>query len=159
MANVQNRSLRPGQSLFIEGESPRSMFLITKGTVAIRKSKGSAFVEIAKLNTNEVVGEMSFFDRQPRSASAFALTDLDVTEIPFEALDKLFSATPPYLKAMISTMADRLRKANETIKRLQKNTVTEGEGVEAHASEDLDAATALAAASAAFDSSSEPTKD
>ncbi len=154
MANAQNRTLRPGQSLFIEGESPRSMFLITKGTVAIRKSKGSAFVEIAKLNSNEVVGELSFFDRQPRSASAFALTDVEVTEIPFEALDKLFGTTPPYLKAMIAAMADRLRKANEIIKRLQKNTVSEGDGVQAATTEDLDAATALAAASTAFDQGS-----
>jgi CRP-like cAMP-binding protein len=114
--------------------------------------KGAAFVEIAKLYSNEVLGELSFFDRQPRSASAFAMTDVEVTEIPFDALDKLFASTPPYLKAMISAMSDRLRKANDVIKRLQKSTVAEGEGLEISATDELDAATALAAAASALDS-------
>jgi CRP/FNR family cyclic AMP-dependent transcriptional regulator len=148
-----SRTIRPGQPLFTEGEIPKSLFLITKGTIAIRKMKGAAFVEIARLYSNEIVGELSFFDRQTRSASAFALTEVEVTEIPFDSLEKLFASTPPYLKGMIAAMADRLRKANDMIKRLQKNTVTAGDAVEAHQEEVMDAAAALAVAAAALDGS------
>lgn len=119
MATVQ-RFFKPGQILFKEGDPSRSIFIIKKGTVSIRKAKGSAFVEIAKLYTNEVIGEMSFFDRLPRSASAFAATELEVMEITFESLDQIYAQVPDYLRTIMAAMADRLRKANEMIRKLQK---------------------------------------
>jgi CRP/FNR family cyclic AMP-dependent transcriptional regulator len=141
------KKLRPGQSLFQEGEMPRSLFLVTKGTLSIRKMKGAAYVEIARIYSNEVVGELSFFDRQPRSAAAFALTEVELTEIPFETLDKLFQGTPPYLKSMIAAMSERLRKADETIKRLQKASPEQGATITSSSDDDdFDAASALAAA-------------
>jgi CRP-like cAMP-binding protein len=117
------RFFKSGQFLFKEGEPSRSMFLIKRGTIAIRKMKGSAYVEIARVYANEVLGELSFFDRLPRSASAVAMTEVEVLEIRFDALDKIYGGVPDYMKSIMASVADRLRKANETIRRLQKNTV------------------------------------
>jgi len=151
------KKFRPGQALFQEGEMPRSLFLVIKGTLSIRKMKGAAYVEIARVYANEVVGELSFFDRQPRSAAAFALTEVEVTEIGFDALDKLFQSTPPYLKSMIAAMSDRLRKADDTIKRLQKSTPDQGSRVAPTNDDDeFDAASALAAADLAESPPSDP---
>lgn len=119
MGAVQ-RFFKPGQLLFKEGDPSRSIFIIKKGTVSIRKARGSAYVEIAKLYTNEVIGEMSFFDRLPRSAYAFAATELEVMEISFESLDQIYAQVPEYLRTIMAAMADRLRKANEMIRKLQK---------------------------------------
>ncbi len=125
---AMSKSFAPGQYLFHEGDPSNAMYLISKGTVSIRKYKGTAYVEIARLYSNEVLGELAFFDRQPRSASAVALTDVDVIELQFEALDKLFASTPDYMKTIIASVADRLRRANDTIRRLQKNMVSDLEG-------------------------------
>src|SRR4029079_5806958 len=122
MAAIQ-RFFRPGQYLFREGEPSHCMYLVKKGTVAIRKMKGAAFVEIARIYSNEVLGELSFFDRLPRSAAAIALTEVECLEITFEALDKIFEKVPPYFKTIIASMADRLRRADETIRKLQKDIV------------------------------------
>jgi len=153
MMPPQNKTYKPGQMLFSEGETPRSLFLVKRGTIAVRKLKGSGFVDIAKIHANEVVGELSFFDRQVRSASAFALTEVEVTEIPFEAFDKLFASLPSYFRVIVSSMAERLRKADEVIKRLQKTTVGQMDSVEASKEGELDAAGALAAAAAALEGS------
>ncbi|MGK5082693.1 cyclic nucleotide-binding domain-containing protein [Bdellovibrionota bacterium FG-1] len=117
------RSLKSGEYLFHEGDASHSMYLIKKGTIAIRKAKGSAFVELARAYTNEVVGELSFFDRQPRSAAAIATSPTDVQEITFESLDKIYKTVPDYLKTIMASVSERLRKADETIRRLQHNTV------------------------------------
>lgn len=112
------------------------MYLIKKGSVGIRKIKGAAYVEIAKLYSNEVLGELSFFDRLPRSASAVALSDVEVMEIKFDSLDKVYSNVPDYMKAIIACVADRLRKANDTIRRLQKNVIAEGDLVGSRGSDE-----------------------
>ncbi|MEK6705783.1 MAG: cyclic nucleotide-binding domain-containing protein [Candidatus Poribacteria bacterium] len=119
---------RPGQHLFHEDEPSDCIYLIKKGTVSIRKMKGSAYIEIGRLYSNEVLGELSFFDRQPRSAAAVALTEVETIEIKFQALDKIYDKVPDYMKTIISCVAERLRKANETIKRLQKNVVSDEVG-------------------------------
>jgi CRP/FNR family cyclic AMP-dependent transcriptional regulator len=139
------RQYRSGQSLFKEGESSRSMFLIKKGSVSVRKMKGSAFVEIARIYSNEVIGELSFFDRQPRSATAVATSDVEALEIDFVSLDKVYKNVPDYIKSIMNCVAERLRKANDTIRRLQKNVVLDEEAPKQAQSTEPDAAAILAA--------------
>lgn len=114
------RNYKSGQVLFEEGAASVSIFIIKKGAVSIRKIKGKHFVEIAKVQANEIIGELSFFDRQPRSATAVALMDVDALEIPFESMERIYNGIPDYLKAIMASLADRLRKANEQIRNLQK---------------------------------------
>src|SRR5688572_5490303 len=104
---------RPGQYLFREGDSSKSLFLLKRGSVAIRKRKGTAFVELARVYSNEVIGELSFFDKRPRSAAAIALTEVEALEIPFDSLEGIYKDVPDYIKTIISSVAERLRKADE----------------------------------------------
>lgn len=120
---------RPGEVLFKEGDASRSMYVIQKGTVAIRKMKGGGYVDLAKVYSNEVLGELAFFDRQPRSATAIALSEVEVLEIDFAALQKIYDSIPHYFKTILACVADRQRKSNETIKRLQRNLVSIKDGV------------------------------
>jgi len=95
------------------------MFLIIRGAIAVRRYKGEEYVELALLCANEVLGELSFFDRNPRSATAVAVTDVEVLEIQFEALDKVYATVPNYMQAIMASVAARLRTANDTIRQLQ----------------------------------------
>lgn len=142
------REFRPGHTLFVEGSPSSAMYLIQRGTVSIRKKRGSAQVEIARVYSNEVIGEISFFDRMPRSASAVALTQCRVLEIPFESLERIYSRVPDYLKTIIACVAERLRRANDTIRRLEKKIVADDSSeteLSAALDAELDAAAALAA--------------
>lgn len=132
---ASERYFRPGQVLFKEGDPSSSMFLLKKGSVAIRKRKGEAFIELARVYSNEVIGELSFFDRQPRSATAVALTEVECLELDFDSLDEVYVKVPEYLKTIMRAVAERLRKANDTIRRLQKQVVSEkGKGGQQSAS-------------------------
>ncbi len=118
--SATSRNYRQGDVLFREGDASTGMFLIKRGTVEIRKAKGSGHVVIARVYANEVIGELSFFDRQPRSATAVASSAVEAVEIPFAALEAMYKQVPDYLKAILGAVAERLRKSNETIRRLQK---------------------------------------
>lgn len=141
----QEKYYRPGQFVFREGEVSRSLFIIKKGTVSIRKMKGSAFVEIARVFSNEILGELSFFDRLARSASAIAITEVDAMEISFESLDKIYATVPDYMKTIIACMAERLRRADDTIRRLQKDVIKDEDAVDPHNRDNPSAADVLAA--------------
>jgi len=120
-----NQLFKPGQYLFHEGDPSEAIYLIREGTVSIRKMKGAAFTEIYRAHSNEVIGELSFFDRSPRSASAVALTEVDVVEISFKSLEDAYGKIPDFMKSFIITLSTRLRNANDLIKRLQKDFSTQ----------------------------------
>src|SRR5882672_8476019 len=107
---ASSKYLRPGQYVFHENDIAEALFLVKKGTVAIRKRKGSAFIELGRIYSNEIIGELSFFDGAPRSAAAIALTEVEALEIPFDALEKIFESVPGYLKTIVAAMAERLRR-------------------------------------------------
>jgi len=119
------RIYKTGQYLFKEGEPSNCIFIVKRGCISIRKVKGFAFVEIARIYQKEVIGELSFFDRLPRSAAAVAINEVEVTVIMFDDLDKIYNSIPDYLKSIMAAMADRMRKANETIRKLQKASVAD----------------------------------
>ena len=120
-----NHLFKPGQYLFKEGDPSEAIYLIREGTVSIRKMKGAAFTEVYRAHSNEVIGELSFFDRSPRSASAVALTEVDVVEISFKSLEDAYGKIPEFMKSFIITLSTRLRNANDLIKRLQKDFSTQ----------------------------------
>ena len=145
MAATQ-RQFRPGDFLFKEGTPSAALFVIKSGTVAIRKRKGGGYVEIARVYANEVLGELAFFDRLPRSAAAVALSQVEVIEIDFDSLDKIYKQIPPYFQTIMMCVANRLRKASERLQKLQRNVVDEDNDVETQKEEEkLDATTLLAA--------------
>lgn len=118
MAAIQ-KTFAKDSVIFHEGDNPTDIYIIKKGTISIRKRKMASFVEVAKIYQNEVLGEMSFFDRKPRSASAVCLSEVEVLEIPFEGLDKMYAGMPDYFKSIIASVVERLRKANTTIRKLE----------------------------------------
>lgn len=149
------KKLKAGEYLFREGDDAQSMYVVHKGTLSIQVRKGETPVELAKVNPNEVLGELAFFDRRARSASAVALTPVELTEIQFSALDRVYQSVPPYLQTIFSCVSQRLRKATDTIRQLSETQKGSPKDDSAHLSAllqvsvSLDAEAVMAAASAA----------
>lgn len=111
---------KAGEPLFREGDHAKSMYLIKMGKVSVRRSVVTGGqIEINQIGTNQIVGELSFFDRKPRSADAVALTSVEAIEIPFTAIDPMFKPAPDYMKKIITALAVRLREANDIIHELK----------------------------------------
>jgi CRP-like cAMP-binding protein len=122
---MNGKRYEKGEALFLEGDKPDALFLIRSGTVSVRRSVKAGpgeteTIELARIGENELIGEMAFFDRQERSASAVALTEVEAICLDFESLDKVYLAVPDYLKMIMATIVGRMRKANDRIRELQE---------------------------------------
>ncbi len=141
---AQPRTFKSGATVFTEGDVSNSIFIVKKGILAIRKKKGSGYVEMGRIHQGEVIGEMGFFDRKPRSATIVCDQDAELIEIDFESLDKIYQPVPDYIKSIVNALVDRLRRANETIRKLQDVKYAGkgggGDGGDSSGSDDLQAA-------------------
>lgn len=107
--------------LFREGDPPDAMYVIKSGKFAVVKAKSNSEIVLAEIGPGAMVGEMAFFDNKPRSASVKAVKDSEVIALPYKALHAQFANFPEWCKAIMRTVNDHLRNANQRIKQLEKN--------------------------------------
>ncbi len=115
------KNLKKGELLFKEGDTPEAMYVIKSGKITITKAKGQSEITLAELGPGDMVGEMAFFDSKPRSAGARAAQDTVIIELPFRALNAQLQTMPEWLKAIMRTVNNHLRNANQKIKNLEKS--------------------------------------
>ncbi len=63
----------------------------------------------------ELLGELSAIDGRPRSASAYALTDVDAQVVSRSDFQASITASPQAARDLMAILAARLRESDETI--------------------------------------------
>jgi CRP/FNR family transcriptional regulator, cyclic AMP receptor protein len=142
------RAIRAGSVIIEQGIPLDSVFILIDGQLQVY----SGSVEIARLLAGEIVGEISFVDSRPPTASVKAAVDSQVLAIPKAALraklQKDLGFASRFYLSLATFLADRLRMADARL--------SAGQGGADRAQEDLDELPAdmlenIALASARFD--------
>ena len=70
----------------------RALYLLTEGTVGVRLPRDEGAFKT--IEAPSVLGELAFFDGQPRSATLEAATDVEVVRLDLSAFDRLLEHEP-----------------------------------------------------------------
>src|SRR5215210_5744335 len=100
-----------GEVIFGEGDKGHNMYVIRSGEVVIERGEGRP---METLGTGGIFGEMALIDGSPRSATARAKSDCVVAPINEKSFLFLVHETPFFAIAVMRTLADRLRRMNES---------------------------------------------
>jgi CRP/FNR family transcriptional regulator, cyclic AMP receptor protein len=101
-------SVDAGEVLCEEGTTGHEFFLIVNGTASVRR-KGR---KVATLGPGKWFGELALLDRQPRSATIVAETDMDLLVLEQRHFLGLLDNTPTLARKMLGALASRLREAD-----------------------------------------------
>jgi CRP-like cAMP-binding protein len=105
----ETRLVPPGETIIVEGKTVDSLFLVLSGELQVHSNE----LDIARLQSGEIVGEISFVDSRAPLASVKAVTESNVLVIPGESLRaKLAKDTgfaSRFYRAIAIFLADRLR--------------------------------------------------
>ena len=112
MADDNEKVYSPGEVLCREGDEGREAFLIQSGRVRISTRRNNNDVVLAELGPGELVGEFSLIDREPRSATATALTTTRVLAIRGTRLDSFFKRSPELASSIVKLLVHKLREIN-----------------------------------------------
>jgi CRP-like cAMP-binding protein len=120
LGTVMRRRMLPRNTiLFRKGDPGDTMLLICSGQVRIfmRDDQGNE-ITFRTLGAGHSVGEFSLLDRKPRSASAVALTPLDVLILQREDFLRLLRERPMVGMELIRSIAERIRYTTSYLERL-----------------------------------------
>ncbi|MBF0342674.1 MAG: cyclic nucleotide-binding domain-containing protein [Nitrospirae bacterium] len=109
------QSYKDKQVVLKEGSYGEGTYLILQGKVRIIKTIQGELVEIATLDKGDYFGEMSFLDRQPRSASAVADGDVILGIIDKDFLEEEISKTSEEFRLLLYTLVERLRQTTSAL--------------------------------------------
>lgn len=113
MLGTEKIALKKDQILFLAEEENNDLYIIEKGKVMVFVQKGSEIIPIAYLMTDEYIGELSFFDNEPRSASILCMEDTDFIKISTQEMNDHF---PPWLKTIGLQLTKKIREGDELIR-------------------------------------------
>ena len=103
--------LKPGETIFKEGETAKELYVIRSGQVEIQLGNRL----LATLETNDIFGEMALIDSAPRSATAIAKTDVALVPISKKEFLALVTRAPTFALDVMSMLVRRLREANRAL--------------------------------------------
>lgn len=110
------RSFRRGSALFHAGQAGDRVFMITGGEVKLtRVTDAGKEVVLAIRGAGELLGELSAIDGRPRSASAYALTEVEAQVLTQRDFLAAVTASPEAARGLLEILAARLRESDETI--------------------------------------------
>lgn len=79
-----------GEEIFSQGDQASAIYFIKLGSVRIeQQTRTGNPIEVSNLGSGSHFGEMSFVDRQPRSASARTTERTELVIVPYEKLSLL----------------------------------------------------------------------
>ena len=109
--SIETLRVRAGGVIFREGEQADELFVIKSGYVRIQVGNRT----MADLRADNIFGEMALIDREPRSATAVAITDVELVPISEKQFLFLVSQTPHFALKVMRTLAQRLRVTNKAL--------------------------------------------
>ena len=124
LAMLQPVRLADMDLLFTEGEPGDTLHVVTGGVLSLRcETLGDEVVELARVSTGEVVGELAVISPAPRSASAVAIGPVTTLALPRSLLTSLLEERDPAAEALLRALTlrtcRRLRQTDARIAVLQ----------------------------------------
>ncbi|MGH1561160.1 Crp/Fnr family transcriptional regulator [Mumia sp. DW29H23] len=115
-SQMSSARLRRGEVLFHEGDEGDRLYIVTDGKIKLGRSSADGRENLlAILGPGQMFGELSLFDPGPRSATATAVTDSELTSLSHDDLTKWLNDHPNVSRALLGQLASRLRRTNDVV--------------------------------------------
>lgn len=107
------RFLNENEIVINYGDKGDFVYLVKSGKLKAFREENGQEVLLGYIQTGEFVGEMSYINGEPRSASVISLTPCELIEIPTHYFDIVLFSRPAWSKALVKTLSQRLKNSNE----------------------------------------------
>ena len=117
LLSVGRMELAPASTVIVPQSAPvENLFVITSGTAkVVMTGAAGREVTLEMLRPGDLISETSLLDGSPTTASVVALTDVQLLSLPRSEILQLLGRYPQLTLSLLSEMANRMRRAEETI--------------------------------------------
>jgi CRP/FNR family cyclic AMP-dependent transcriptional regulator len=111
---------KDGDIIFEEGSSGDWIYVVESGAVEISKIMHGEKEVLLELDPGEIIGELGFITKMPRTATARAVGDTTVGIIDPISFEQEFNRLSPDFQAVLISLATRLKETTEALYLMKK---------------------------------------
>lgn len=112
---LERRFVPKGATIIKAGEFGANAFLIQSGTVRVFITQDDKEVDLAKLETGQIFGEMALIFDGPRTASVQAVQDCNLIVITRQQFRDKLKGTDPTIRGVVNMLASRILDTNNSL--------------------------------------------
>jgi len=107
--------LKPGEDLFREGDACNGVYIVRQGDVDVIREKDGTTIVLATMHVGDVIGTMTLFSRESRTAGAKARSAAQVVHVSLETIEGAFKNLPIWVQAVLKDSVARLKSSNDQL--------------------------------------------
>jgi CRP-like cAMP-binding protein len=116
LASTTRQHLQRGEVLFRQGDVGETFYVIGTGKMKVGYTSTDGRESlIAILGPGEMIGELTLFDPGPRTATAVAVSDVELSVLSHSQLTTWLDTHPALATHLLAALARRLRRTNEVV--------------------------------------------
>jgi len=104
-----------GEIIVNQGDAGDCMYMVQAGQVEVLTKRGAKLIPLRILGEGEILGEMSLFDRETRSATVRAKGETRLLTIDKKTFLSRVQEDPSLAFQIVRMMAKRIRKLSDEI--------------------------------------------
>jgi tetratricopeptide (TPR) repeat protein len=109
-------TIPPGKIIIKEGDTGRSVFILTRGSVQVYSTIRGKKVDLAALHASDFFGEVAFLTGKPRTATVETIEESDVLEVAENDLKEMISKSPRIREVLHNYHEQRAKSTFEKMK-------------------------------------------
>ena len=117
---VLGREFADGAVICHQGDPGDRMYVIQAGRATVLREEGGVEVVVGELKSGDVFGEMSIFDRQPRSATVRAKGVVRVLTLDKRAFLRQVHEDPSLAYRILESMSLRIRRLDAELSEIRR---------------------------------------
>ena len=116
----QSIHYEPGEVLTREGDENRDLYILSQGTLEISVKGDDGQVVVGEVQPPEIIGEISFLNGSPRTATITAKTEAEVYILSYYQVEDEMSEIPAWFKLILRTLTQRMQSCSNKIKEMEE---------------------------------------
>ena len=112
----ESKKFKVGEVVIHEGEENRDLYILSKGTLEVSVQDESKKIIVSEITAPEILGEISFLNGSPRTATVSAKTDVEIFILSYEKAKQEISDIPAWFRMVLLAFTNRMQSCDAKIK-------------------------------------------
>src|SRR5210317_882893 len=112
----QSEKYKAGEVIIHEGEENRDLYVLSEGILEVSVKDKSQKIVVSEIASPEILGEISFLNGSPRTATVSAKTDVEIFILSYEKVQQELSEIPTWFRMVLLAFTNRMKSCAVTIR-------------------------------------------
>ena len=112
----ESRKFKAGDVIIHEGANNRDLYILSKGILEISLKDDENRIVVNEITSPEIMGEISFLNGTPRTATVSAKTDVEMFILSYDKVKKELSEIPSWFRLILMAFTNRMRSCDDRLK-------------------------------------------